>query len=224
MRIFRRITDIITANLTEMIERFENPEIMLRQAVREIDDALRDTMDRAARVIAQEKLLARQLVDHERQSAAWQERARQAVARNDDPAARHAIARKREHERMAAALTNQVVSTQEAAVRMRGQVESLKAVHADARGRLTVLSARQRVAETQRQLARFATSDCGTLAAFTQFERWSERIERDEAESEALLELAGRGGDHAFATDEAQQIELELDALKQTAETHGSEP
>ncbi|MEX0715394.1 MAG: PspA/IM30 family protein, partial [Planctomycetaceae bacterium] len=64
MRIFARISDIISANLNDVIDRFEDPEAMLKQAVREMEQALDSTTDAAAKAIASERLLVRQLDGH----------------------------------------------------------------------------------------------------------------------------------------------------------------
>ncbi len=36
MRLFKRIGDIISANLNDLTDHFEDPEAMLRQAIREM--------------------------------------------------------------------------------------------------------------------------------------------------------------------------------------------
>ena len=37
MRLFQRIGDIIAANLNDLVDRFEDPEVMLKQAIREME-------------------------------------------------------------------------------------------------------------------------------------------------------------------------------------------
>ena len=64
MGIFARVSDIISANLNDMVERFESPETMLRQAIREMDAAIARTMEATARAIADERL-----IEHERRAA-----------------------------------------------------------------------------------------------------------------------------------------------------------
>jgi hypothetical protein len=56
MGLFGRISDIISANLNEMIDRFEDPEKMLKQAIREMEDAIGGARRETARAMAAEKL------------------------------------------------------------------------------------------------------------------------------------------------------------------------
>ena len=104
MRLFQRIGDIIAANLNDLVDRFEDPEVMLKQAIREMETMIEGATGGAARAIAAERLLARDLSDHEQKAASWRGRAEEAVVRGDDALARQAIARAHEHEVMGQAL------------------------------------------------------------------------------------------------------------------------
>ena len=59
MRLFQRIGDIIAANLNDLVDRFEDPEVMLKQAIREMETMIESATGGAARAIAGERLLAR---------------------------------------------------------------------------------------------------------------------------------------------------------------------
>ena len=79
MRLFRRIGDIVAANLNDLVDRFEDPEVMLKQAIREMETMIEEATGAAARAIAGERLLARDLSDHERKARRWNARAEEAV-------------------------------------------------------------------------------------------------------------------------------------------------
>jgi phage shock protein A len=68
MRLFRRVGDIIAANLNELVDRFEDPEVMLKQAIREMETMIEVATGAAARAIAGERLLARDLSNHQEKS------------------------------------------------------------------------------------------------------------------------------------------------------------
>src|SRR5437016_14655300 len=107
MGVFRRVSDIVSANLNELVEKFESPETMLRQAIREMDAAVARTMESAARVIADERLLENQVARQREASSRFYQRARESLLRNDDQAARHALLRRNECEKLVAALDDQ---------------------------------------------------------------------------------------------------------------------
>ena len=212
MGLFKRVNDIVTANLNELVDGFEDPEKMLRQAIREMEAALRSALDGAAKVIANEKLLTRQIDEHRRQAAAWRQRAETAVGADDDATARRALRRKAEHETLRAAMEDQLAAANIASGKLRRQIEAMRVRLAEARRKLLTLTARHRAAEARKRFV----SDLGGVSihdeAFGRFDRLSERIEQAEAEAEALVELAGGEAD-----DEASEpeIEVELQALKE---------
>src|SRR5689334_15444665 len=98
MGLFQRISDIITATLNEMTESFEDPEKMLRQAIREMEQSIGEATQETAKVLANEKRMAKELGNNEQQVREWQRKAEQAVAGGDDNLARKALSRKQEHQ------------------------------------------------------------------------------------------------------------------------------
>lgn len=219
MGIFRRAGDIVAANLNDLIDRFEEPEKMLRQAVREMDEAIERASTAAARSLASEKLLARELAQHERHSADWQSRAAAAVAAGDDELARRALKRRCEHDCLAGALREQLAAARESNARLRRQIDAMHAKRADARRKLATLSARHAVARARRSLQ--TAGAAVDSSAFNRFERLSEQVELAEAEAEALVELSGAADPveqfDAAAAARGEAIEAELAALKQAA-------
>ncbi len=66
MGIFKRISDIISANLGEMAEDWEDPEVMLKQAVREMEQSIQTATQETARTLANEKKLVKELAKDEK--------------------------------------------------------------------------------------------------------------------------------------------------------------
>ena len=211
MGLFKRVGDIVSANLNEMVEKFEDPEKMLKQAVREMETAINSSMDGAAKVVANAKLLTKQLDEHRRQAEAWRQRAEKAVRQNDDDTARHALLRKAEHEKLIAALDDQRTADESASLKLRRQIDAMRVRLAEARRKLVTLAARHQAAQARKQLAGDIGGAAGDGLAFSKFERICERVEQTEAEADALLELAGNDWQ---AEDLNPDIEAELDALK----------
>lgn len=213
MPIFRRITDILSANMNDIVERFEDPETMLRQAVREMEAAVEETMNAAARSIAAERMLVRQLdAQRNRSRQSWQN-ARDAVSRGDEAAARRALETRERHEKLAAALEDQRAAAVAHNQRLRRQLDGLRVRLEEARQTMHVLIARNRAARTQRLLLDERAQFHGASDAFSRFDRISERIERSEAESQAYLELAGDL--QAAESERSHDLDGQLAALKE---------
>jgi phage shock protein A len=215
MGLFKRLQDIITANLGDAVEGSDNPEPLLRQAIVEMDAAIREAKQETARAMAAEKLAANELADSERQSRDWQSQAEKAVRGGDDALARKALSRKQEHDKVSAALRDQTAAAAEASRTLRHQLEAMQAKLAEAKRRIGTLSARQSAAA-----ARMKSADVNfETEAFAKFDRISGKIARVEAEAEAMreLETGGRPNPEAASAGNGDDIEAELAELKKKA-------
>jgi phage shock protein A len=212
MRLIKRVNAILTAQLNDIVDTFEKPERMLRQAIREMETALERAVESTAKAIAAEKRLRREAAECRTQAQAWQERAGQFVAQNDDVRARQALSRKLEKDKLAEALEGQLAQSEETTGKLRRQLESLRARLAEARRHLASLIARQRAAEARRQFVQALGHFDADLAAFRRFDELSERIEETEAHVEAECELWEADLDEPGLDP---QIEAELQILKQ---------
>ena len=152
MRLFRRIGDIVAANLNDLVDRFEDPEVMLKQAIREMETMIEQATAAAARAIAAERLLARDLVDHQEKAGRWQARAEEAVRTGDDDLGRQAIARGLEHQAILLTLAEQQSSAERTAQALRDQILAMRAKQAEARRKLASLSSRRQMVDVGRAL------------------------------------------------------------------------
>ena len=191
MGVFRRISDIISANLNELTEGLEDPEKMLKQAIREMEETIAEVTNQTAKAMANETTLSRELERNRAQQRQWQERAEHAVTSGDDELARKALTRKNEHERLVTALEDQLRAAQEAGASLRRQLAAMKAKLAEARRNLATLSARQRAADFRKKMERRAVGVTSEIddSAFAKFDRMKAKVEQAEAEAEALAEL-----------------------------------
>jgi phage shock protein A len=219
MGIFKRISDILSANINDLVEGFENPEKMLKQAIREMEDSINEATGETAKALAGEKRLRRELENNERQSDQWGERAETAVNNQDDELARKALMRKQEHDKLAVALRDQLGSAEQASQTLRHQLDGMKAKLAEAKRTLATLSARKRAADFQKKMQlTSAKVDATDADAFAKFDRMREKVEQAEAEAAALAELSsdlGLGPDMESSSRERDlEIEAQLEALK----------
>jgi phage shock protein A len=193
MGIFQRVSDIISANLNEMAEHFENPEQMLKQAIREMESSITAATNETAKALANEKLLGRELENNQTQASRWEKRAEQAVSSGDDELAKKALSRKAEHEKLVDALEDQLKSATSASSSLKRQLEAMKAKLAEAKRSLATLGARSRAAEFRRKMQTVGAGIATELDrdAFAKFDRLRSRVEQAEAEAEAMAELRG---------------------------------
>ncbi len=220
MGLFKRISDIISANLGEMAESYEDPEKMLKQAVREMGESIQDATRETAKALASEKKLVKELAHNESEAKQWQSRAEKAVEEGDDDLARRALSRKQEHEKLAVALQDQMSAAKEASQTLRHQLEGMKAKLAEAKRNLSTLTARKKAADVRKKVY-MGMGEAPEITvendAFDKFERMREKVEQAEAEAEALAELQGAAPSESFNDDTSgsePDIEAQLEALK----------
>ena len=221
MGIFKRISDIVSANFTDLVEEYEDPEKMLKQAIREMEAAIGKAKPDVVRTMANEKTAAKELASNEAQVAAWAQRAEKAVEVGDDDLARKAITRKKEYEKVVAALRDQQQAMAEASQTLRRQLEAMQAKLKDAQRRLGTLTARQKAAQVRAKAAQTQVGVTPELDrdAFDKFDRMARKVEMAEAEAEALTELA-RSERAGAATNEnmgepvAEDLDTEAELLE----------
>lgn len=221
MGLFKRISDIVAANLGELADEFEDPELMLKQATREMEEMIGDVTNQTAKAMANEKTLKRELQRNRQQVEQWEGRAAAAVEADDDEMAKKALARKNEYRKIVDALEDQLESATDAARSLRRQLEGMKSKLAEAKRSLATLSARKRSADFRKKMAASAAGIPLNVDddVFTKFDRLRNKVEQAEAEAEAMTELRDSfPSTETFATvesgDETLDIKAELAELK----------
>jgi phage shock protein A len=220
MGVFKRISDIISANLNDLTEGFEDPERMLKQAVREMEETIADVTNQTAKAMANETTLTRELERNRSQQELWQGRAEKAVEEDNDELARKALARKNEHEKLVEALEDQLNAAREASAALRRQLAGMKAKLAEGKRNLATLSARKRAADFRKKMEAQAAGVVSETddSAFAKFDRMKAKVEQAEAEAAAMAELRGLevGGtaEDVEASVEDLDISAELAELK----------
>src|SRR5690606_26409655 len=189
MGIFRRLAQLIKSNINDLISRSEDPEKMLNQVVVEMNQQLVEAKKQVAVAIADEKKLLRQTEAEREKAQEWERRAMLAVRAGDDALATEALARKKEHEALAAQFEEQWRKQKAAVDQLKNALRVLNNKIEDAKRKKNVLIARKKRAEAQKAIQE-TMSGLQNASAFETFDRMAQKIERMEAEAEAGAELA----------------------------------
>ena len=215
MSIFKRMSDIIGANVNDMLDKAENPEKMIKQIVREMDEGVRSARRSTAEAMATEKKLKKELDQNKRLAKEWHNKACQAVDAERDDLAKKAIARKKEAESVVASLESQYAQSQQTCANMKRTLSALESRLSEARRRQSMLKVREQAADAQKALAKGASaSDIERgLQAFEKFDEMERRVEDKEMEAEAMVELAGEQAALEELT-ETTDVDIELEKLK----------
>ncbi|HCL30878.1 MAG TPA: phage shock protein A [Candidatus Latescibacteria bacterium] len=212
---FARMTDILRSNLNEALDRAEDPEKLIRQMIREMEEAVNKATASVGTAVANQKRLERQHDERANQAQDWQRKAERAVEADEDELARRALERKTVLQRTVEELAPAVEESRKTAQQLREQLRELKGKLEEARTRQGTLMARHRAAEARKKLAK-SLHGLGD-DAFSSFERFEQRVEESEAVAEAHAEVASDIDDverRVRDLDRGASVEEELRALK----------
>ena len=190
MGIFRRLSDIIKANINEMLDKAEDPEKMVKQIIIEMQTELTKATQNYGKAKASERLAEKRYLEAQKQSQGWENKAKAALSQGNQELAKAALAKKvkcdedvENYKEMYDSISNQTEAIGD-------QVEILKSKLDEAKSRQAMLIARSQMADTQKSLAKSAGGFDGN-SALEKFNRMEEKIERKEAEAAAFSEIAG---------------------------------
>src|SRR5947199_8536318 len=88
-----RVSTLILANLNELIDKAEHPEIMIKQIILDMENQLLQVKTQVAIAMADQHLLEKKQKENEDKIADWTRKAELAVGKKQDDLARAAIER-----------------------------------------------------------------------------------------------------------------------------------
>ena len=223
MNFFSRVSDIINANVSDMLDRAEDPERMVKMLIFEMEEQIGIAREGVAKAIAGEKKLEANLQKNRGLADEWHAKAEAAIARDDEELARKCLARKKEHERIADSLQPQWEAARKTSDSLKSDLRRIEEKLDEAIRRRDSLIARQMAAEACRDVQGVAPTMNRVQRNFDKFDRMERKIEGMEAEAAAYAELSDWSSDLARDVERSQrdaEVEMELAALKQQAKAN----
>jgi len=217
MSVITRVRDIVNANVHAALDKAEDPEKLVKQMIREMEDTLVDVKAACATAMARQRKAEREQRDARRLAGCWEKRAELAVDRGREQLARDALRQKGRYRDEVDAYDRDVAKFAEIVAAYKDDIVQIEEKLNTARERQRVLVQRhihavqkQRV---QREIRRVDTSE-----AIVRFDVFAERIEPRETEAhwDEVGQRHGATLEGAFREMERDEdIENELAALKQ---------
>jgi phage shock protein A len=214
MALLERVSTLIRANLNDLLDKAENPEVMIKQLILDMENQLLQVKTQVAIAIADQHVLEKKLQENEENERQWTRRAETAVDKKDDALARAAIERSMSYKNMAASFRQQVED-------QKTQVENLKTALLRLQQKLAEAQAKSDLLIAQHRRSRGlhkATEAGSTLSGESKsaaFDRMKEKVRHTEATAQATTELVGDDVEDKFAEMEKQdEIQRLLDELK----------
>jgi len=215
MGIFSRTRDIIAANVTDLLDRAEDPAKMIRMIILEMEETLVEVRASAARTIADQKEMRRHISKLDALQASWKEKAELALSKDREDLAKAALVERQKAADMADHLKQQITLLDDALKASEEDIAKLQGKLREARARQNSLVTRMESAQT-RLKAREMYNGERVQDAFSRFEMLERRVDLAEGHADA----AGLGSqpktlEQEFAELQSNdKVEAELAALK----------
>ncbi len=215
MGIFSRTRDIIAANVTDLLDRAEDPAKMIRMIIMEMEETLVEVRASAARTIADQKEMRRAIARAEAAQASWAEKAELALSKGREDLAKAALVEKGKAKAFVDQTRAEVEALDAGLMLNEADIHKLEGKLREARTRQNSLLNRIESA-TQRSRMIEMTKGPRVDEAFARFEIMERRADLAEGRADALsLGGAPRSLADEFADLTAQdEISAELAALK----------
>lgn len=221
MNIFSRVSDIINANVSDMLDRAEDPQKMVKMLIFEMEEQIETARHGIAKAIAGEKKLEANLTKKRQEAAEWLAKAEAAIERGEDDLARKCLSRKKEYEKIANELQPQWERARKTSDALKSDLRRMEEKLEEAIRRRDSLVARQMAAEAQQEVQSVAPSMLKTQKSFAKFDRMERRIEDMEADAAAVAELSGSAMSlerEVEQNEHDREVDLEFASLKKQVE------
>jgi phage shock protein A len=215
MGIFSRTRDIIAANVTDLLDRAEDPAKMIRMIIMEMEETLIEVRASAARTIADQKEMRRHIAKLDKLQESWTEKAELALSKNREDLAKAALLEKQKAGDMAERLKEEITVLDDALQASEQDIGKLQNKLREARARQTSIVARLESAHNRYKL-REMTNGAKVEDAFARFETLERRVDFAEGRADAAgMGAAPKSLDEEIAElRSSEKVDAELEALK----------
>jgi phage shock protein A len=215
MSIFTRTRDIIAANFTDLLDKAEDPAKMIRMIILEMEETLVEVRSSAARTIADQKEMRRQIARLEKLQESWTEKAELALSKGRDDLAKAALVEKQKAGDMASSLQAEIDVLDDALRASEGDIAKLQGKLREARTRQNAIQSRL---ESAHNRIRMREVYAGTKVdeAFSRFDVLERRADMAEGRADALaLGAPPKSLEEEIAElQNAEKVDAEFEALK----------
>ncbi len=215
--IIDRVTNILRANINDALDQAENPEAMLNQIIRVMQDALKVADSDIAEQIAEQKMIQSDLDTAKQNADAWQQKAELAVSKGADDLARQALARVNDYNDQVTVYQKQLDAQTHAVGELKTKRDQLGEKYEAAVRNRDMLISRAKRAQAQQRMAQ-VSSKTASVDYGSELDQMERRIQQSEARAEAQSEVAESHTtleDELHKLNDDQRVEQELQALKQ---------
>ena len=226
MNIFDRVATLLSANINHLLDKAEDPEVMVKQIIRDMEEGIIELRRETVRAMGRQKQLERQIADETDRSADLEKKAAKALSGGDEKMALQILEKKLATLDRIRFLKDESAAATEFAGQLKTDLFKMEDQVQSARRKKEELIRRKRAADARlrtqdpltRSEAAFSTLSSSIDANIGVIESYKDKITLMEAEAEATEELLGPQEDPLAELKKAEKqkaLHAELLRLKQ---------
>lgn len=216
MGIFDRVSDLLKANVNDLIDRAEQPDKMVKQIIIDMEAQVAKATQGLGVAMGSYNQVKKQLEQAQEDERKWTEKAKICLSQGEEDLAKKALENKVKAEAQKNQYQEMVNSMGEQVQSIKDQIATLKQKLEEARSKQAMLIARDQMADAKSKMSK-AFSGVDTNSAFKKMEKMEQKIAAKEAQADAFSEI---GGLESSEFDEFERVEKnaavdsELEKLK----------
>ena len=221
MGIFSRTRDIVAANMTELLDRAEDPARMIRMIILEMEETLVEVRASAARSIADSKEMRRAINRLDELQGSWTEKAELALSKDREDLARAALGERQKAADMAEGLRAEISVIEQTLKGYEADIAKLQGKLREARARQNAIASRIESAVTRARTSEVLHGN-RTEDAFSRFEIMERRADFAEGRADALGMTGPKSLEEEISDLRASDsVDAELEAMKAAMKARG---
>ena len=223
MGILTRIINLFRATTSDMLDKAEDPEKMIKQMISDLEAQKKKAKEQMTEALALQKRLERDTEKEHQEAEKWEQKAILAVQNEKDDLAKEALTRKNEHLRRALDFEKQLEMHQNNADSLKESYQTMEDKIDEIKRKQGLLSVKQKQAEAQEKIYKTIEGLGDTSGIMDTIERAEEKVENLQARAEAYQEISMESDQESLEKKfkelehESPDMEMELLELKKRA-------
>lgn len=189
--ILKRIRDLVSANINAMLDSAEDPEKMVNEYLRQMQDELYEAKTTVAAAMADEDKLNRLWATNRALAEEWEKKAEAALQAGKEDLAKQALIRRRGYLELTDNYRQQFEAQSQQVEELQDALAKLEAKIAEARARRELIIAKKHQAETQEAIVRTVRTIGDSSRAFEGLAGLEQRVDERLAKAKAMAQLEG---------------------------------
>lgn len=222
MGVFQRLKDMTKASVNDLLDKVEDPIIMLNQYLRDMEEEIAKAELTVAKQMANERRLQQRVAEMKARSDYLSSRAEEALQKGQEATTKQLLAEKLHHDEKLNDYLEMHRTAQAQSTELKEQLHEMKHQYYTMRNKRHELVTRAQLAKTKKQMAELTASyQLENGSAAKGFQRMEEKIMQLEIEAElSQTPYRWEGQTTTLNPIYAEKVETEFQALKEkVAET-----